>query len=166
MSGPPVCVLSLFKFFVRSAVACADLLQSMCDRVVGEACICPNSNRDLYKTQHDCGRKKSKLRRSIVFRLRRRSPPRRRRSRRLAFYGLLALAPYGLLALPSYDRRLRFLCFHCLGVAGHRCGSPRRGRHGHRTSRRGRCGSRRGSRGSRPARRRGSRRGRRGRLDL
>ena len=102
MSGPPVCVLSLFKFFVRSAVACADLLQSMCDRAVGDACICPNPYRDFYKTQHDCGRKKSKLRRSIVFRLRRTSPPRRRRCRRLASYGLLALAVYRLLALASY----------------------------------------------------------------
>ena len=106
MSGPPVCVLSLFKFFVRSAVACAELLQSMCDRAVGDACICPNSYRDLYKTQHDCVRKKSKLRRSIVFRLRRTSPPRRRRCRRLASYGLLAFASYGLLALASYDRCL------------------------------------------------------------
>ena len=143
MSGPPVCVLSLFKFFVRSAVACADLLQSMCDRAVGDACICPNSYRDLYKTQHDCGRKKSKLRRSIVFRLRRMSRPRSRRCRRLASYGLLAFASYGFLALASYDRRLRFLCFPCLGVAGHRRGGHRRGRRGHRSSRRGRRGSRR-----------------------
>ena len=87
--------------------------------------------------------KKSKLRRSIVFRLRRTSPPRRRRCRRLASYGLLAFASYGLLALASYDRRLRFLCFPCLGVAGHRRGGHRRGRRGHRSSRRGRRGSRR-----------------------
>ena len=117
MSGPPVCVLSLFKFFVRSAVACADSLQSMCDRAVGDACICPNSYRDLYKTQHDCGRKKSKLRRSIVFRLRRTSPPRRRRCRRLASYGLLAFASYGLLALASYGLPALLACsasLHCL----------------------------------------------------
>ena len=115
----------------------------MCYRADGDACICPNSYRDLYKTQHDCGRKKSKLRRSIVFRLRRTSPPRRRRCRRLASYGLLAFASYGLLALASYDRRLRFLCFPCLGVAGHRRGGHRRGRRGHRSSRRDRRGSRR-----------------------
>ena len=88
----------------------------MCYRADGDACICPNSYRDLYKTQHDCGRKKSKLRRSIVFRLRRTSPPRRRRCRRLASYGLVAFASYGLLASASYDGRLRFLCFPCLGL--------------------------------------------------
>ena len=82
------------------------MLQSICYRADGDACICPNSYRDLYKTQHDCGRKKAKLRRSIVFRLRRMSPPRSRRCRRLASYGLLAFASYGLLALVSYDRRL------------------------------------------------------------